>query len=409
MEILFISHKYPPSTGGMQQQSFYLIQEAEKVAEVHRIIYEGKESKLMFYLKLKWRIRNILKQHPEIQLIHFNDGSVAVMCAKWIKKLTTVPVYVTLHGLDVVFPLPYFQKTLLPRLKNFDGIIAVSEGTANEILNRGFDPLKVRVVPNGVSHDIANIPADFTVLEKMSKKIGVKLSDKKIIISSGRSVERKGFYWFAKEILTQLPKDVIYLNVGPFNTSPDWKERLLKSLPTRWRKTISLLFGYPMDQYRLRELKNEEELQGRYFHLGKLPFKEMIQLIKAADLYVMPNVKVEGDYEGFGLVCLEATLAGTSVVASGREGIRCAIKHGRNGISLPSEDVETWVNKIQLLLLHPEHLELKSQKFKSYTIQNYSWEKMAQQYLDIFDQEINSKQSKIVKIQTGTFQEALTM
>ena len=63
MEILFISHKYPPSIGGMEKQSYELIQGMEAYAKVHKIVYEGHESKLLFFLKLKRRVKTMLHQN----------------------------------------------------------------------------------------------------------------------------------------------------------------------------------------------------------------------------------------------------------------------------------------------------------------------------------------------------------
>jgi phosphatidyl-myo-inositol dimannoside synthase len=55
----------------------------------------------------------------------------------------------------------------------------------------------------------------------------------------------------------------------------------------------------------------------------------------AADLFVMPNIPVEGDMEGFGIVLLEANRAGVPAVASDLEGIRDVIEPGENGYRVP--------------------------------------------------------------------------
>jgi hypothetical protein len=46
----------------------------------------------------------------------------------------------------------------------------------------------------------------------------------------------------------------------------------------------------------------------------------------------MPNIRVPGDAEGFGLVALEAVVCGTAVLAADLEGITEAIQHGKNGL-----------------------------------------------------------------------------
>jgi glycosyltransferase involved in cell wall biosynthesis len=76
-------------------------------------------------------------------------------------------------------------------------------------------------------------------------------------------------------------------------------------------------------------------LRIRIKHLGRLPFEEIVTILKHADAFVMPNIKVDGDMEGFGLVCLEACLCGATVYASDIDGIPDAIHQGKNGFLLP--------------------------------------------------------------------------
>lgn len=108
----------------------------------------------------------------------------------------------------------------------------------------------------------------------------------------------------------------------------------------------------------------------------------------------MPNIKVEGDAEGFGLVALEATLRKTPVLASGIEGITEAIKDEKNGYLLPSENAEAWVEKIHELLQNPELLTEKGEEFQRFTLANYSWTKMANGYVEIFKKVIEKERNE---------------
>ena len=49
MEVLFITHKYPPSIGGMQKQSYELIQGVSKNYKVNVIAYDNAKSNLSFF------------------------------------------------------------------------------------------------------------------------------------------------------------------------------------------------------------------------------------------------------------------------------------------------------------------------------------------------------------------------
>ncbi|MBB4034775.1 hypothetical protein GGR21_000662 [Dysgonomonas hofstadii] len=86
MEVLFVSHKFPPSTGGMENQCYQLVTGMEKKCKVHRLIFDNKGSKLLFFLTLIRKIRKTCKEHPGINIIHFNDALIAGFCS--FMKLT---------------------------------------------------------------------------------------------------------------------------------------------------------------------------------------------------------------------------------------------------------------------------------------------------------------------------------
>jgi glycosyltransferase involved in cell wall biosynthesis len=97
-------------------------------------------------------------------------------------------------------------------------------------------------------------------------------------------------------------------------------------------------------------------------------------------MFVMPNIPVVNDVEGFGLVALEAASCGTMVVASQLEGIQDAIIDGKNGTLVPSTDAAKYVEVITQELAKPR---LTRQAIRDYTLANFSWTKAADQYAAI--------------------------
>src|SRR5690606_17592950 len=101
--------------------------------------------------------------------------------------------------------------------------------------------------------------------------------------------------------------------------------------------------------------------------------------------FVMPNIVVPGDVEGFGLVALEAASRGLPVVAADLEGIPEAIRDGRNGYLVPPEDVAAWTKTLHsLLLLLPEERRELGCRFQAYTAENFSWQRTAAAYVAAF-------------------------
>jgi glycosyltransferase involved in cell wall biosynthesis len=104
-----------------------------------------------------------------------------------------------------------------------------------------------------------------------------------------------------------------------------------------------------------------------------------------ADAFVMPNVRTEGDVEGFGLVALEASIAGLPVVAAGHEGIRDAIQDGVNGRLIPPGDASEFVGVLVDLIRNPTERQRMAQQGAAYTFKTFSWGAMAERYLTLYD------------------------
>ncbi len=384
MEVLFITHKYPPSIGGMEKQSYELINGVAENHPVHTLIYDNKTSKLKFFLSVFFKVRRMLKQHPDISIIHVNDGLMAIF-AFLLKRITNVPILVTIHGLDIVFPSSFFQRWVVKQFKKLDGVIAVSQATAMECLKRGFDNDKVFVVRNGVDTDLKNIYKQLDYKKQLENRIGLNLSGKKILVSVGRSVRRKGFSWFIKKVMPQLDDNTIYLIIGPPQRHIKKINIFLKLLPKKLAHNISLLLGLPIDAIEIQEALGKPEVKGKAFYLGKLPFEEMAQVLKHSDLFIMPNIKVNGDAEGFGLVALEAAICGLPVLASAIEGITDAVIDGKNGVLAPSGKETEWVRMINDLLRDTQSLKKFGKESQKYTIKNYDWKKMVSGYVAVFN------------------------
>ncbi len=383
MEILFISHKYPPSMGGMQKQSYELITGMEKYCKVHKIVHDGRESGLKFFILLKKRVRQMFRKHPGIELVHLNDGLMAFFYKRAL-PLTKVPVAVTVHGLDFVFGATYFKSWLVNQYKKLDHIIAVSRSTAEIMKEAGIPSEKISVVNNGVDHDIEKIAYDENRRQSLEKDLKVDLSHKKLLMSAGRPVVRKGFSWFIKNVLTRLPEDVIYLIAGPRNKKGSLYKFFLKILPSEWMRAFSLFFGIPMDCMEIDELCKKASLKNRVVFLESPPYNELLKTMKAADLFIMPNINAKGDVEGFGLVALEAAMSGAPVLVSRTEGITDAVIENGNGFLVDSGNSKAWSEKIIHLLSDREKLEKMRKKAPEFTKKHYSWEKMVREYSEVF-------------------------
>ena len=379
MEVLFVSHKYPPSTGGMEKQCYELVKGIEKKCKTHQLIYDNKKNKLLFFLSLARNIKRICRNNPRIQVIYFNDALIASFCS-FLKLPKQVSCVVTLHGLDVVFPSKIYHKYIFSRLNRFHRIIAVSNATAQKAIALGIKSEKLIVIPNGVDIPVSRDVSTENLQDWLAAK-QIDLADRKLLMMMGRPVRRKGFVWFTKHVLPLLQDRFYVIIVGPFHPKATFLEKFIYVLPKEFRNKIMLLTGYFSDERQLRKVVTQT---ANIKHVGHLPYSEIEMLLTKVDAFLMPNIVVDGDMEGFGLVCLEAAVHGSLVFASNIDGIPDAIINKKNGLLLSPQNPQLWADKLIELARYPSAYEQYKLKYCQYTKANYSWTRMVYDYYNVF-------------------------
>ncbi len=302
-----------------------------------------------------------------------------------IKKTTSIPLLATFHGLDIVFPSRFFQKFVINKFKKLDGVIAVSLFTAQECIDRGIDPDKVHVVRNGVDTGLSLVDTQPGFREILGKKLGIPLNEKKILVSVGlmRPPER-----------IRLVHDPGVAGAREEHHLPDRRadepEHPMDQMGPRphasspFSRLIVLGLGLGIDEIEVRKVLRRPEIVDRVFHLGQQSIEDLVQIIKHADLFVMPNVKLPGR-------C--GRIRPCRPGGGGHRGSRARFRHGRNSIRRDprrerlfsaSGDESRWIDQIQGLLLDLDHLRRFGVQTQQYTVAHFSWEKMVEGYISLF-------------------------
>ena len=120
---------------------------------------------------------------------------------------------------------------------------------------------------------------------------------------------------------------------------------------------------------------NNSKYKNDIMMLGYQPSLEVAKLISGADLLVMPSI-----YEGFGLPVLEAMKSETPVVSSDQGSLPELVEGA--GIALPLKD-SIWQVAIPVLLSDKRRLKQMSRDGLK-KVQNYTWERIADDLYDIF-------------------------
>lgn len=289
------------------------------------------------------------RDKPDVILF---SSMVTASLAPFIRGRTETPMVTINHGHDVTLPIGIYQWFLKYVFRSLDGVISVSRATRQACIDRGMDPDKGVALPNGFSSESLDLDGcDKNISrEKISDLTGINLQGKKILLTTGRLIRRKGHQWFIEQVLPLLTHDVTYLVVG------DGSEmEAIKSSVQRTRQ------------------------QNKVILLGRQSDEILSHCYCAADLFIMPNIKVPGDMEGFGVVMLEANLRNTPVVASDLEGIVDVVEPGVNGYRINPGDSLNFASTIDRVL--KSELMSLSETCRNYVLEHFTWEKVSKRYI----------------------------
>jgi glycosyltransferase involved in cell wall biosynthesis len=155
---------------------------------------------------------------------------------------------------------------------------------------------------------------------------------------------------------------------------------LLKALGRLKEKGVSFycrLVGEGPSRIFLEQLTRELNLREEVEFLGLR--HDVPQLLAASDLLVLPSRS-----EGFGLVIIEAMACGVPVVASGLEGPREILLHGRNGYLFEPGNKNDLADKIAFLLHHPLLRKALAQQGRA-DVGRYSIKATLSHYLGVYE------------------------
>lgn len=358
MRILFLSRTFPPVVGGMERQNAAVAMGLRRFAKVDVIANRYGKKALPLFLPI-CLLRAIIRA-PSADVIVLGDGVLG--CVGWIlKKLFPhKPVIGVIHGLDITYSNRLYER-LWPNvfIRALDRIIAVSRATAGAATQRGIPENKIVVIPNGVEY-VDEVQADSQIL---GDELGALITNRKVLVTVGRLVERKGIRWFVDAVMPYLPLDYVYLIAGD---------------------------GPEMEP--IRKQVAAHGLADRVLLLGRVSEEAKCALFAMAHLFIQPNIPVDGDMEGFGLSVLEANSYGVPVLAARLEGLCDAVHEGRNGWLVTPGKSREYIEKIGQIFDDEAKLRCFGQTARTYCKETFSWEHSINQYWRVISETAKYKQ-----------------
>jgi phosphatidylinositol alpha-1,6-mannosyltransferase len=380
MRLLFVSHSLPPednpldNLGGMQRVAL----ELDAALRDHPgVSYRTR------FLRAPWKTIHIqsagflLRSLPalagvarrrEVDVILFSSMVTAALAVflRPVFRRNGIMTAAIVHGLDVTTPARLYQWFVPKVFDALDLVMPVSAATGEECVKRGLDRDRLRPVRNGVD-TTRFVEPGFEQTERRTALGAIPGSDALpedavVLASVGRQVERKGFSWFIREVMPGLPDHIHY-----------------------W------LAGDGPEHAAIQESIEAAGLTDRVRLLGRVSEEELAALYHGADLFVMPNIPVPGDMEGFGVVMLEAGLSGLPSVGARLEGIAEVITNNRNGQLVESGDAAAFSNAVCQYVDDPAVLARASRDAYEHTRTHFSWTSVGAEYVDVLKARLSTR------------------
>jgi len=297
-------------------------------------------------------IQITLREH--ISIIHCDIALPAGLLGFCLSKIFRIPYLVYAHGEEItqysqLFPEKYVTPFIY---RHADAIIANSQFTKDLLLGMGVGSEKINLIYPGVdtrmycpAAKIANLKNEFD------------LEDKKVLLTVGRLLERKGH----NQVIKALP-----------------------GLLTRFPNLIYLIAGTGPQEHALRELSAALGVSNSVHFLGYVNDDMLPSVYNLADIFIMPNLETNSkDIEGFGMVFIEANACGKPVIGGRSGGTESSIIHENTGLLVNANNLNEICDAVIRLLNDEDFARLLGQNGRERAVSQFGWESCLQKIQQI--------------------------
>ncbi|HAS58977.1 MAG TPA: glycosyl transferase family 1 [Algoriphagus sp.] len=367
MKVLHLGKFYPPYFGGIEKVNFDLVEGLNNLEVSTDVLCfnenRGSECVLRGYHVFKSDVIinalstpisiDFFKTLKEIKdrysIIHVHlPNPIAIMAILHVGYKGKIIVHwhsdIIRQKIAKIFFNPFQQ-----RLLTLASTIVVTSPNYLE----GSDDLKhyrnkVQIIPIGI--DQSEFPENPTLREKLTQRY----SGKKIIFALGRHIYYKNF------------------------------STLIDAVETFDEDTIVLLGGEGELSFELKDQVIEKGFKDRVVFLGKIPFEELGEYFKLADVFCLPSNEKS---EAFGVVIIEAMSFGCPVVSCNIEGsgVPWVNQDKKTGFVVPVNDSEKLGNAINLILHDSDLKEEFSLNARARYFELFTKDKMVKEFKRLYE------------------------
>ena len=375
--VLFVTNDFGPRAGGIETFIIGLIQrrpygqtivytssqegsaqfDAEWLANYGVRVIRDRSKILLPTPRVLFHLKKIIRKEG-ITTAAFGAAAPLGLLSAGMKRSGVKRTVALTHGHEVWWAKVFPFNLLLRRIgSTVDVLTYLGEFTRNAIskgLTAKAQGAMVKIAP-GIDVDHFT-PTDASVLRD-----SLGIAEKKVIVSVGRLVHRKG----QDHLIQAMPE-------------------ILKVVPS----AHLLLVGEGPYRGHLEKLVKEHKLATSVTFIGRIQYKDLPMYLCAGDVFAMPSrSRFAGlEVEGLGIVYLEASACGLPVVAGNSGGAPDAVVEGVTGLVVDGTNNTQIADAIITLLTNPQKCKEMGNAGQAWTKENWRWEIWSKRFNELLEE-----------------------
>lgn len=308
------------------------------------------------------RVANAVRktlQRESITTVFFGAAAPLGLLSHGLRRAGAERIVALTHGHEVwwakVWPFSWAMRRIGSGVDNLTYLGDFTRSQISRALTDSAANAMVKIAP-GIDTDHFAPRADTQTL-----RAELGLSEKKVIVSVGRLVHRKGQDTLVEsmpQILSQVPDaHLLFIGEGPY------KDYLVK---------------------RAAELKVSDAIT----FIGRIQYAELPRYICVGDIFAMPSrSRLAGlEVEGLGIVYLEASACGLAVVGGKSGGAPDAVLEGETGFAVDGTSTQAVAEAVIILLKNPERASQMGARGRQWIIDEWRWEIWSKKFAQLLTQ-----------------------
>ncbi len=346
MKTVLCALEFPPAIGGVETYYSKLVEYWPDEISV----IDNRENKLLSkhlpFFKWLTAFNTILSTVKNLKPDWFIAGEVLPIgtALYFASRFKSLKYAVVLHGLDFSLATAFFWKRAICKrvLKNASIIFCANSKTLKDVQDFLGQTEKIILANPGVDQTVPTVRVE--LLNGLRTNYG--LENAFVLTTIGRLVKRKG----VDAVISALPE-------------------IIKQVP----QIRYAIIGNGPEETALRHAVSELKLEQYVIFLTNITDEIKWAWLSLSDLFIMVARQIKGDYEGFGIVYLEANLFSKPVISGKSGGVIDAVEDGVTGVMVDENSVEAIAEAVISLAKDSELRNRLGEAGKKRVLSNFFW------------------------------------